>query len=171
PHVLLMAGDGPQRVEHEAEAKRILKPEVYRFLGNRRDIEDLLRFSDVYVMPSRWEGAPLALQEAFAAGLPAVISDIPSMSEVSESCGGAITFPMDDPDAKAAQWRRVLTDEELRKTLCRNARENALAKWDIRILRDEYLKCYADVIKRTGKIPVSEVPPQLFEYLNVKPIH
>src|SRR5690606_17708121 len=170
PHVLLMAGDGPQRVEHEAEAKRILKPEVYRFLGNRRDIEDLLRFSDVYVMPSRWEGAPLALQEAFAAGLPAVISDIPSMSEVSESCGGAITFPMDDPAGMAAKWNLMLQDEELRKRLCVNARTNALEKWDIRILCDEYLKCYADNCKRSKKLRQEDVPEELFEYLKVKPL-
>ncbi|CAN5328260.1 N/A [soil metagenome] len=170
PHVFIMAGDGPLRQEHEELAAQLLPAGNYRFLGNRPDVENLLKISDVYLMPSRWEGAGLALEEAFAAGLPAVISDAPGMSEVAESCGGAISFPVNDVDALAAQWRRVLTDGSLRQSLRGNARENALAKWDIRILRDEYLKCYAEVIRRTGRIKEADLPPELFEYINVQPI-
>lgn len=161
PHVLLLAGDGPQRAQQEALAREILPPESYRFLGNRHDVEDLLKVSQVYVMPSRWEGAPLALQEAFAAGLPAVISDIPSMSEVQESCRGGLVFPVDDPAAMAQAWFRLLQDEGLRRELGTRARQAALANWDIRMLCQDYLRTYADVCSRPGKFKAGELPEEL----------
>lgn len=169
PHVVLFAGEGPQWEEQKALAAKLLPAGAYRFLGNRRDVEDLLKISDVYVMPSRWEGAPLALQEAFAAGLPAVCSDIPSMSEVIESCGGAVIFPMDDARAMADRWLVLLQDEALRRQLGERARINALKQWDIRHLCKEYLKTYADACRRSRRLSRRDVPLQLYKYLRVKP--
>jgi glycosyltransferase involved in cell wall biosynthesis len=71
---LLIAGDGPLKAELEAQAQeRNVDAELP---GHRDDIPELLNKAAVFVMPSRWEGQPLALQEALRAGAPIVASDV-----------------------------------------------------------------------------------------------
>ena len=78
---LLLVGNGPLRpsikthVEHLGIAHRTV------FAGDRPDVPNLLSAMDVFVFPSLWEGLPLTLLEAQAAGIPCVISDVIS-SEV-----------------------------------------------------------------------------------------
>ena len=64
----LVAGDGPMRSALEEEVRLAGLGERFRLLGYRRDIPDLLASFDVYVLPSLWEGLPLALLEALRLG-------------------------------------------------------------------------------------------------------
>ena len=81
PHPLFIAaGEGPQRDEIAAEISRTNAP--VRLLGWRTDLADLLCAADVVVVPSVWEGSPLAAQEALRAGRPLVataVGGIPSL--------------------------------------------------------------------------------------------
>jgi glycosyltransferase involved in cell wall biosynthesis len=71
----LLVGDGPLRSEVEFRARMRGLAGTVRFTGLREDVPALLREAmDVFVLPSRYEGLPLALLEAQAAGLPAVVS-------------------------------------------------------------------------------------------------
>jgi glycosyltransferase involved in cell wall biosynthesis len=74
--VLLLIGDGSLRQQAEAEAQSLGIREKVIFAGARSDIPRLLLGAmDVFVFPSLWEGLPLSLLEAQAAGVPAIISD------------------------------------------------------------------------------------------------
>ena len=66
--LLAIAGEGPLRAELTAAAAP-LGPAV-RFLGHRADVPALLAAADAFVLPSRWEGQPLILQEALRAAPP-----------------------------------------------------------------------------------------------------
>lgn len=106
---LLIAGDGPLRAELEARAAR--SGADVEFPGRRDDVGALLGRASVFVMPSRWEGQPLALQEALAAGVPVVASDaggIPALTGGGEAAvlvepgnaerlGRAVLSVLDDP--------------------------------------------------------------------------
>ncbi|TWU60171.1 putative glycosyltransferase EpsF [Rubripirellula tenax] len=73
---LLLLGDGPLRGDIEARAEELGIAERVRFAGNRVDVPRLLSAAmDVFIMPSKYEGLPLAIIEAQAAGLPCVLSD------------------------------------------------------------------------------------------------
>jgi glycosyltransferase involved in cell wall biosynthesis len=76
PHTLLvLAGDGDLRTAVEKKAKNLdLLPHI-RFLGVRSDIPELLQGMDLFVLPSLFEGLPVALVEAQAAGLRCIVSD------------------------------------------------------------------------------------------------
>ena len=79
---LVIAGDGPERARLESLAKGL----PVSFLGHvsdRRALADLLRSSDVLVMPSASEGYPNAVLEALACGLPVVASDVPGIRAVA----------------------------------------------------------------------------------------
>lgn len=72
--VLLMAG-AEETEELTALAKELNIENDIRFLGSRTDIPELCQAYDVFVFPSFWEGLPVSVVEAQAAGLPVVMSD------------------------------------------------------------------------------------------------
>ncbi len=74
--VLLLVGDGPLRKEIEAEAKELGIERQICFAGVRKDVPALMRgVMDVFLLPSLFEGLPLVLLEAQAAGLPSLLAD------------------------------------------------------------------------------------------------
>lgn len=82
---LIIIGEGKLRVRIEEQIKELGLSMKVLCLGKRSDIPDLLQAMDAFVMPSLWEGLPLSLVEAQAAGLPVFCSDtISSMSKVTD---------------------------------------------------------------------------------------
>lgn len=73
--VLLLVGDGELRRKNERLAETLGIRDRVIFTGLRTDIDRLLQAMDVFVMPSLYEGLPLAVMEAQAAGLPCLVSD------------------------------------------------------------------------------------------------
>jgi glycosyltransferase involved in cell wall biosynthesis len=82
---LLLVGDGRLRGQLEGQATSLGLTGMTSFLGTRRDVADILKALDVYVMPSLWEGLSLALLEAMAAGVPVIASDVGGVSQVLAS--------------------------------------------------------------------------------------
>lgn len=79
--VLVLVGDGPERAPLEDLARQHGVADSVRFLGNRRDVPDLLDAADVFVFASENEGFGLAVLEGMAAALPVVAFRIPSLEE------------------------------------------------------------------------------------------
>ena len=73
--VLLLVGDGHLLPRIKDLAQSLFPKDAVRFLGVREDVAALLSAMDVFLLPSRFEGLPITLIEAQAAGLPAVVSD------------------------------------------------------------------------------------------------
>jgi glycosyltransferase involved in cell wall biosynthesis len=120
-----VAGDGPEREPLEREAERLGISARVRFLGSRNDVPALLAASDAFVLPSLFEGTPLALLEAMAAGRPIVASAIPGVDELVADGETALLVPPGDADALANALRRVAGDAELRQRLGAAARARA----------------------------------------------
>lgn len=72
---LLLVGDGELRQSMEDKVKKMGLNEKVIFTGVRVDVADLMQAMDVFVFPSIYEGLPLVLVEAQAAGLPCLISE------------------------------------------------------------------------------------------------
>jgi glycosyltransferase involved in cell wall biosynthesis len=120
--VLLVAGDGPLRPALEALAAELGVAPHVRFLGMRDDIAALLRASDVYALPSVWEGLPMAVLEAMAAGLPVVGSDVGGVGTAVEHQVTGLLVPKRDPARLAEALVAVLGDRVLRRRLGDEAR-------------------------------------------------
>lgn len=73
--VLLVAGEGDLRHELEAKTESLGLQDNVRWLGNRNDIPELLSASDVFLLPSLFEGLPYTIIEAQTSGINCVISD------------------------------------------------------------------------------------------------
>lgn len=120
---LLIAGDGPLRADLEARAaERQVDAE---FPGRRDDIGDLLARASVFVMPSRWEGQPLALQEALAAGVPVVASDAGGIPDLAGRDGAAVLVEPGDARRLGQAVLSVLEDDVLSGRLRDAARRRA----------------------------------------------
>lgn len=72
---LLLVGDGPLRSEAEQKVKSLGLENNVIFTGVRSDVNELMQAMDVFVFPSLYEGLPLTLVEAQAAGLPCCVSN------------------------------------------------------------------------------------------------
>lgn len=73
----LLVGDGPLRAESEAQARAMGLSGNIHFVGSRKDVPRLMRGAmDVFVLPSLWEGFPVTLIEAQAAGLRCIFSNV-----------------------------------------------------------------------------------------------
>lgn len=72
--VLMLVGDGELRSELEEYAIKKNVSDDVLFLGTRSDVADLLQAMDVMIMPSLYEGFPVAMVEAQASGLPCIVS-------------------------------------------------------------------------------------------------
>ncbi len=96
--VFAWAGDGPLRAQlGDAVSASGLERHV-RMLGRRDDVPELLGAADLFLLPSRDEGSPLALAEAMQAGLPAIVSDAGALTEVVEDRRNGLVFARGDAD-------------------------------------------------------------------------
>jgi glycosyltransferase involved in cell wall biosynthesis len=96
---------------------------------NDRDSARIMAESDVFLLPSVFEGTPLTLMEAMHSGLPVVTTNVCGMRDVVEDGRNGLLVPVRSPSAIAAAIGRLAKDEPLRERLGRTAREDALSRY------------------------------------------
>lgn len=144
---LLIVGGGGLEPDLRELASDLGVDESVHFLGQRRDVPDLLGASDLFVFPSLWEGLPIALVEASMAGLPVVASDIDPIREVTGDDGGRLV-PPEDPTALASAIEELLSDKERTSELAETGRKRAERQFSVETLVEEYESLYRDLLDR-----------------------
>lgn len=100
---LAVVGDGPERPALERQARRA--GVSAHFLGERDDTPRVLAAMDLFVLPSYWEGEPVALLEAMAAGVPSVATKTVGAEDLLCNSGTGVLVPIGQPEALAAVLR------------------------------------------------------------------
>lgn len=114
-------------------ARSLLGPRLRR-LGYRRDTEAVLAASDIFALPSHFEGLPMSVIEAMLCGLPVVASRIRGPREQVVDGETGFLVPPGDADALAAALRRLVDDPVLRARMGAAGRARAEAHYDERIV-------------------------------------
>jgi N-acetyl-alpha-D-glucosaminyl L-malate synthase BshA len=126
PAVLVLAGDGPERAHVEAEAHLLGVQRAVAFPGAVRELQPLLRASDLFLLPSTSESFGLAALEAMSCGVPVIASLTGGLPEVVGPGEGGLLFPVGHVDAMADAALRLLGDPDEHARLSRGARERAV---------------------------------------------
>jgi glycosyltransferase involved in cell wall biosynthesis len=154
PHpqtILLLVGRGALQTETEALVQELGLGRNVRFLGVRDDIPELMRAADGYVMSSAWEGMPIVLLEAAAAGLPVVTTRVGGNHEVVlEGETGFLVPPRDSDALGAAMLRLIESPEARRRSMGERGREHVRLHYDLGRIVDRWEELYREVWARKG---------------------
>jgi glycosyltransferase involved in cell wall biosynthesis len=143
---LLVVGDGDLLAPLREQAHALGIADRTVFAGHRSDVPDLLGVLDVFCISSLYEGTPLALFEAMAAGKAIVSTAVDGCREVLSEGETGLLVPPQDAKALAAALGRVVADPKLRVALGMRARE-ASRLYDVRACVDAMQALY-DVVLR-----------------------
>jgi len=145
--VLVLVGDGPERPRLEALARELGIAEAVRFAGARADVRHVLRLFDVFALSSHTEGISVALLEAMATGLPAVLSRTGGNPEVAVEDGTASLVPVGDHEAMGHALAGLLADPARRRAMGEAARRRVEAEFSL----DRMVKAYEAVYEEIAR--------------------
>ena len=100
-----------------------------RLLGYRTDTPDILAASDIFCLPSHFEGLPMSIIEAMLTGLPVVTTDISGPREQVIAGQTGLLVPPGNPPTLAAALARLVSDPSLRGSYGDAGRARALANY------------------------------------------
>lgn len=135
-----VVGTGPLRESLRTRAADLGIAGAVDFLGFRVDVEDLYSRSEIFVLTSRYEGLSIALTEAMASGLPAVVSDVGEARDVVVEGVNGHLFPVGDVSALVRHVSTLLENDERRRGFARAAARDVRAVAGIDRVTDLYRK-------------------------------
>jgi len=136
----IMAGDGELKEELEAKSAKNVK-----FLGVQSS-DEMFSLADIVLLTSDSEGMPLTLIEGQMAGVPAIATDVGSVSEIVENeVTGFVTSIQ--IDQIASSLGRLIDDSMLRSIMAKNAKERALDRFSIAKMVESHIQVYKQALK------------------------
>ena len=149
--VLLLVGHGSLQQETESLAQSLGLGDRIRFLGVRSDVPEVMAAADGYVMSSAWEGMPIALLEAGAAGLPIVATRVGGNHEVvRDGESGFLVPPRDAAALGQAMLRLMEQAPERRRDMGERGREHVRVHYGLGRVVERWQDLYRQVSVRKG---------------------
>ena len=148
PAKLMMVGDGPEKVKAEQLCKELGIEEKVIFFGNSSEIDQILSYSDLFLLPSETESFGLAALEAMAWSVPVISSNSGGLPEVNFDGISGYLSNVGDVDNMAENALKILTDDA---TLAK-FRKSALSvaqKFDIKNILPLYEALYHEAINNS----------------------
>lgn len=146
PSKLILAGDGPERVNIENLCRKLNICDDVRFLGKLDAVEEVLSVCDLFLMPSEKESFGLAALEAMACEVPVISSDAGGIPELNIHGKTGFVSPVRDVDDMAKNALYILSDnhlQEFKTNALKRARE-----FDIGKILPLYESYYFSVLER-----------------------
>ncbi len=142
---LEIAGDGPCIADLRCLVDELGLGDQVRFLGEVRDIPNLLARASLFVLPSLTEGISLTLLEAMARGLPVVTTRVGGNPEVVDEGRTGLLVPERSPAELAGAILRLLRDPEMGRRMGLEGRHRVEQCFDVRRMVAEYERLYLDL--------------------------
>lgn len=148
PAKLMMVGDGPEKERAEMQANELGIQDKIIFFGNSNEIDQILSFSDLFLLPSETESFGLAALEAMAWSVPVISSNSGGLPEVNFDGISGFLSNVGDVDSMAQNALKIISDD---KTLAK-FKENALSvakQFDIKNILPLYENLYHQAIQNS----------------------
>lgn len=143
---LILAGDGELLTALEAQACELRIRDRVHFLGRRQDVPSILAASDVFVLSSLWEGNPLSVMEAMAAGRASVVTSVGGIPELLEDDKHGYVVDPGNAPAFAAAMTRLAEHASLRRVMGATASARARERFDHRQMVRAYEALYLSLL-------------------------
>ncbi|MBE0410272.1 MAG: glycosyltransferase family 4 protein [Anaerolineales bacterium] len=144
----IFVGDGDMRESLQSLSRSLGLDSVVYFLGIREDIPEILAISDLFILPSRWEGFPNVLLEAMSTGLAVIASAIDGSIELIEHGENGMLVPPSNPNKLAKTIIQLLENVELRVRLGQAARKHVEKKFSEDKFIDSFAALYEDLFQK-----------------------
>jgi len=144
---ILLVGEGDTRAAIEEEVHTLGLSDSIMFAGIRQDIPRVLSALDLFVLPSLWEGMPIVILEAMAAGLPVVATRVGGIPEVVEDGVTGLLVPPRDPEALAEAIIALLQDRKRAEAMGRAGRKRVEKHFSAERMVHQTEALYEELIK------------------------
>jgi len=147
PSKLMMVGDGPEKEVAESLCSKLGISDKVIFFGNSNEIDKILSFTDLFLLPSETESFGLAALEAMAWGVPVISSNTGGLPEVNFDGISGYLSEVGNTDEMAQNAIKILENENTLLEFKSNA--STIAKqFDIKNIVTLYENLYIDVLKK-----------------------
>ena len=146
PAKLIMVGEGPERKEAEQLCRTYNIEDKVVFLGNSSEVDKILCFSDLFLLPSKTESFGLAALEAMASGVPVISSNSGGIPEVNIQGVSGFLSPVGAVDEMAQNALKILKDDTTLNAFKKGAQTTA-TKFDIHKIVPFYEAIYEEALK------------------------
>jgi N-acetyl-alpha-D-glucosaminyl L-malate synthase BshA len=142
PSVLVMVGDGPDRIDAEAEARALGVQDKVFFLGKIDTVAPLLAGADLFLLPSENESFGLSALEALACGVPVIGSNTGGIPEVVRDGETGVLRPVGDVEGMSEAAIAILSDQDRWTAMSTLAAADARERFSLDAVVAEYEKFY-----------------------------
>jgi len=146
---LVMCGDGPERADAEALARRLGVADCVLFVGKQPQskVREYLSVADLLLLPSQSESFGLTALEAMACEVPVIATRVGGIPEVVEDGGCGFLFEIGDVDGMADAAFRIINDDNEREKLGKRGREIAVSRFTAEKIIPDYEALYRRVVE------------------------
>lgn len=142
---LLLVGDGPARSNLEELVRSLSLSLHVTFAGYQPKPQELLAAMDIFALPSRLEGMPLAILEAWASRLPVVATRVGGVPKMIDHERTGLLIDSGDEAALEAALRRLMEDAALARGLAAAGRAQVESQFDARRMARDYYRQYLEL--------------------------
>jgi len=145
PCKLMMVGEGPEKIKAIEYVEKAGLEEKIIFLGNSNEIDKILCYSDLFLLPSEKESFGLSALEAMAHGVPVISSNTGGLPEVNKEGYSGYLSGIGDIDSMAERARDLLLNKELHSQFKKQARKQA-SLFSLEKIIGKYETIYSEAI-------------------------
>jgi N-acetyl-alpha-D-glucosaminyl L-malate synthase BshA len=142
----MMVGDGPEKAHAEQLCIQLGIQDKVIFFGNSSEIDQILSYSDLFLLPSETESFGLAALEAMAWSVPVISSNSGGLPEVNFNGKSGFLSHVGDIEAMAANALKILSDDSILTQFKHNALQVA-QQFDIKNILPLYETLYHQALK------------------------
>ncbi|WP_336129108.1 N-acetyl-alpha-D-glucosaminyl L-malate synthase BshA [Mesoflavibacter sp. CH_XMU1422-2] len=147
PAKLMMVGEGPEREPAERLCEELGIADKVIFFGNSNEIDRILCFSDLFLLPSKTESFGLSALEAMASGVPVISSNTGGIPEVNKEGFSGFLSEVGDVEDMSKNAIYILKDESRFKAFKKNAKSQAKT-FDIHQIVPKYEAIYQETLNK-----------------------
>ena len=142
---LMMVGEGPEKVKAIEYVEKTGLEYKILFLGNSNEIDKILCYSDLFLLPSEKESFGLSALEAMTHGVPVISSNAGGISEVNIDGVSGYLADIGDVDSMVVRAKELLSNDELHSQFKKQAKQQA-SKFSLEKIIGKYETIYSDAV-------------------------